>query len=82
VCKPDCEYPVAPLSIEVCNLFAKDPRSVLEVASMFSGVRRRFAESSLSSVLESNELGLFQRVQQRRGQGRTVLSRGESESRR
>ena len=34
--KPDCEYSVAPLSIEWCSALAKAPRSVLKVASLSS----------------------------------------------
>ena len=51
--KPDCEYSVAPLSIEWCSALAKAPRSVLKVASLSS---ERVTLLSTASVLESNEL--------------------------
>jgi hypothetical protein len=55
VCKPDCEYSVAPLSIEWCCVFVKAPRSVLNVASVSSGVLT--AEwDSLGSVYGSENL--------------------------
>lgn len=52
--KPDCEYSVAPLSIEWCWALVKAPRSVLKVASVSSGAVTVLSSAVL--VLENNEL--------------------------
>lgn len=54
MCKPDCEYSAAPLSIEGgCSVSAKAPRSVLIAASVSSG---SLVSSATVFELECNEL--------------------------